>query len=519
MKKFARLRNLFFDYEEEKKRKIKVEKLNLGAYNFVASRICAASNKSAFSKQVVIKLLSNLSAHGVKNALSYIIRNAESEFARNQDNEQVLLTDILQDWSKDFSHKPQAKEAWHFVFCLDESVNKNNIKLLEQAVSEVMQKNFYAYKYVSVAHTHQNKPHIHIILNKNNIFTRKKLHFTSKQDIKDFWNLLREDFKNALNFHNPRLNYVNTYKFERDLTKQSALASIQTPLNIYEEIAKSIQSTHNKIALYERKREQISTKVATLTQEKLALIALAKEFMAKKDRRYFQKLKAIKPLNQEIRALKSSLSHYTKDIARLKQHIKELHYERLSYKNEYDSLAKKQAYLRFLESNIATCGYSKYDVYLVETIKRDLAMNASNIAQSCVQHIKADILLTRMLNKKSNAFFMIHLVKDLNYHLAAINTIDVGSELSERLRNYKEVLEKNKAFVLRLCAQRAQMLEASLRQQQSPYRQKELQTLCVFLNMPQTSITQAQHTESNKQPYKEFVHDRDTLVKQSGKKK
>ncbi|SQC36276.1 relaxase [Helicobacter fennelliae] len=498
MKKFARLQNLFFDYEEEKRKKVQDEKLNLGSKHFFSSRIYSASKKSNFSKQVVIKLLSNLSAKGVKNALSYVIRNSESDFALNQYNERVLLVDIMKDWNKDFSHKPNAKEAWHFSFCLDESVNEKNLKLLQQSVNEVMQKNFYEYKYVSVVHSHQNKPHIHIILNKNNIFTRKKLHFKSNQELKDFWNLLREDFKNSLNFHNPHLNYTNKYKFERDLTKENALNKIQTPLNINQEIAKSMQVSYNKIELYERKIEQINKKISALSKEKIALLSLVKELMAKKDKRYFQKLKAIKSLNKEILDLKHSYSKYKQDIALLRKQTKELNYERLSYKNEYDSLAKKQAYLQFLESKVSRFGYSKGDVYLLDRIKSDLAMNAKSITQSFEQNIKTDIFLSRTLNKKSNAFSMINLAKDLEYHLRAISKIDISSELSERLQNYTKTLESNKAFVLDLCEQKAQMLnEISLKGKKSPYKQKELEALSVFLNKPQSSVLQTQSVDSS----------------------
>lgn len=190
--------------------------------------------------------------------------------------------------AKRFSSKENAKEAWHFTFSLDEAVDKHSLEALKISVSEVMKKNFFEYKFVSVIHSHQNKPHIHIILNKNNIFSRKKLHFKSKQDIKDFWNLLREDFKNSLNFHNPNLNYENKYKFERDLLKQHARASLEIPLNINNEISKSMHSIVNKISLYESKIQTINEAIRQKVATKILFVNEAKELMTSGNKLYYK---------------------------------------------------------------------------------------------------------------------------------------------------------------------------------------------------------------------------------------
>lgn len=170
-------------------------------------------------------------------------------------------------------------------------MDKHSLEALKISVSEVMKKNFVEYKFVSVIHSHQNKPHIHIILNKNNIFSRKKLHFKSKQDIKDFWNLLREDFKNSLNFHNPNLNYENKYKFERDLLKQHARDSLEIPLNINNEISKSMHSIVNKISLYESKIQTINEAIRQKVATKILLVNEAKELMTSGNKLYYKKLK------------------------------------------------------------------------------------------------------------------------------------------------------------------------------------------------------------------------------------
>ena len=101
--------------------------------------------------------------------MQYILKHSEHDYAINELGLRVSAREILQDWHKDFSKKASAKEAWHLCFSIKEEVNPHNISALQQSVQEVLAKNFYAYKYVSVIHTHQNNPHIHVLINKNNL--------------------------------------------------------------------------------------------------------------------------------------------------------------------------------------------------------------------------------------------------------------------------------------------------------------------------------------------------------------
>lgn len=66
MKTFKQLERIFFDYEEQKRKKVRDEHLDSSSYTFMPSRAILPQKSSAFSKQVVIKLLSNLSSNGVK---------------------------------------------------------------------------------------------------------------------------------------------------------------------------------------------------------------------------------------------------------------------------------------------------------------------------------------------------------------------------------------------------------------------------------------------------------------------
>ena len=67
-----------------------------------------------------------------------------------------------------------------------------------------------------VIHSHQSKPHAHILINKNNRFTKRKFHLNNK-DFKGFFTMLRNDFAMALNSRG--LEHHNHFKIEKDLQK------------------------------------------------------------------------------------------------------------------------------------------------------------------------------------------------------------------------------------------------------------------------------------------------------------
>lgn len=486
MKTFKQLERIFFDYEEQKRKKVRDEHLDSSSYTFMPSRAILPQKSSAFSKQVVIKLLSNLSSNGVKNALSYVIRNSAFDFAFNESHQPIRIDEILRQWQKDFSTQPNAKEAWHFTFCLDELKSECNIKALQDSVKEVMQTHFYGYKYVSVLHTHQHKPHIHIILNKTNIFTHKKLHFNNKQEIKDFWNLLREDFKNALNFHNPNFNYKNSYRYERNLLKESAKASIEIPLNIAENIAKQIAALESKIQLYETKSHNLTKTIFQHMQEKRKLINELKLLIQSGNKCYFQLLNSIKATNKELCSLRQSNKGYQTQKKQLQEQIRKLREQRLYYKSSYDGLAKKQAYAEFLRTKKQT----KADIFVLRQIQSEIALNEKNLAKNTESQINADLIMARTLHKKSNAFVMIGIAKDLDSHLKALAHIEISDSVRETLQDYETKLLENKAFVLKMCQQKVMILQEYLKGKKSPYKLKELNALCNFLGLENQTQTQ-----------------------------
>lgn len=194
------------------------------------------------SKQVVIKNIGNLKLNHLKSSLNYVITNSKKSAQDEIDNSHLTnaldyatstaisvidengdIVDssqsILDWWADDLKNqKANANLAWHLAFSIDEPVTDENLAILQKSVQETLTLSLGgSYKYIIAIHAHQNKPHCHAIINKTNIYSKKKLHFDSRDEIKDFFFNMRENFKSAL-LGNSRgkLVYDNSYAFERD---------------------------------------------------------------------------------------------------------------------------------------------------------------------------------------------------------------------------------------------------------------------------------------------------------------
>ena len=384
---YKKLQSFLLDYEKVKHNYYKESK----DYTQPANLSLLKKDKR-FSKQSIVKLLSNLSSSGVARALQYILKHSEHDYAINELGLRVSAREILQDWSKDFSKKASAKEAWHLCFSIKEEVNPSNISALQQSVHEVLAKNFCEYKYVCVIHTHQNNPHIHVLINKNNLFTHKKLHFQTREEIRNLFNNLREDFAMALNF-NGNLNYHNAYKFEKhnvldfattlekekkqkeyellynkqnNQASQHNLFTTNTPtittshytkppkhIDIMQSITQTLAKLEQKDSILQQKSIPIKEELQFLYETKKDVLAFLKEckedskkknnqgidpkaiYNYKQSYTYYKTLKDLKEINTEIATLQQKLKSLTKDSKNLQKSIKEHGFMQLRIKNVY----------------------------------------------------------------------------------------------------------------------------------------------------------------------------------------
>ena len=187
----------------------------------VTKEFASAMPKSAYAKalkvkrpnkQVVIKNIGNLKLNHLQNLLNYVITNSKKSAQDEIDNSHLAnaldyatstaisvidengdIVDnsksILDSWADDLKNqKANANLAWHLAFSIDEPVTDENLAILQKSVQETLDISLGgSYKYMIAIHAHQNKPHCHAIINKTHIYSKKKLHFDSRDEIKDFF--------------------------------------------------------------------------------------------------------------------------------------------------------------------------------------------------------------------------------------------------------------------------------------------------------------------------------------------
>lgn len=468
-------------------------------------------------KQVVIKTLSNLNRLGAKNALSYVIRNSNTDFALNQDGELQSLTQIMSDWSKDFTHKKNAKEVLHLAFCIDEKLDEYGRieSILKNAASEVMQKNFYLYKYAIVIHSHQNKPHAHILINKNNRIDGQKFHL-SNAEFKPFFNQLRNDFAKSLNARG--LNYHNHYKLEKDLLKlkneinQNAFISKRNVLDeltqLQLSVDKKIKAKYKKInalkedlknhkARQDEVRQNLG-RLKTKMQNSNDMGVFNKEF----NKAFFQNLNNLKTINEEIKEKYSHLKLINKDLNGLEKDYNKFSYQKLILRHdenqEFSNLIQKKNYLDFITSNIDRKTLTKSEINLkIKAIQQDIILSKSNANEMLKDNIKASLLTSSLLGKDNNAFVLIRAFKELEKNVFMLKECkkfiqdDVWADDETRqtkiFNQYEQRLESNQSVILDLINQRFLLLQKEIEYRKKNYKLKayhikEYEKVSAFLN-------------------------------------
>lgn len=469
------------------------------------------------SKQVVIKKLSNLDRNGAKNALSYVIRNSNTDFALNQDGEFKNLAQIMRAWSKDFTDKKNAKEVLHLCFSIKEDLDENGRieRILKNAVNDVMRKNFFLYKYVLVLHTHQSNPHIHVLINKNNIMDGQKFHLNNAE-FKPFFNQLRNDFAQSLNAQG--LNYHNHYKLENDLAKiqkEIVQNNFLSKLNVLDDlnqlqvkVKKKIKALKNKI--YELE-ENLKKDFALQDELRHNLGELKRQMQVAKDMRIFNKefgkafhhnLDNLSSLNEIITQRFTQLKMLRKDLNILEQDSHKFDFQKLALKHEqeqeFSNLIQKKRYLEFITTHIDRKTLTKSEINLkIKAIQQDIFLSEANASFMVKENIKASLLTNSLLGQDNNAFALTRAYKELEKNLFMLKECkqfikdDVWADDETRqtkiFDKFEQRLESNQDVILDLINQRFLLLqkEIELKKKNNTlkhYQVKEYEKASAFLN-------------------------------------
>ncbi len=258
-------------------------------------------------KQVVIKNIGNMTRLHSKRAMDYTAKHGE--LVRDEFFNEVNYNDIAEQWNEQFEklleNKSRVKNcALHLVFSIDENCNEKNLKALELSVYQTLTNTLgYDYPFIMKLHTHQNNPHVHVIINKTNKITNKQLRFNSKDSCKEFYHTLRETFKDYL-FANSKgeLQYSNTPNIYK------AIKDIETELDTLETQARNNKSFRHENYFY-KVLGSATSQIESLKKRENALFDHLDSLKSLLEKTHWEKEKFTPPtnekeLNQQLKEIK-----------------------------------------------------------------------------------------------------------------------------------------------------------------------------------------------------------------------
>ncbi|HIV49355.1 MAG TPA: relaxase/mobilization nuclease domain-containing protein [Candidatus Helicobacter avicola] len=475
------------------------------SHNFVSN--APTFKPQGSKKNIVIKNIGNMKKAHLKNALSYTIEKSFQEyidlFGQGEENSLqsvlsegercgidylgnfVSVEEILADWQKDFSANPNTNEALHLVFSLNELKSDSLIDILLESTKATMQSNFSQYKYVLIPHAHQNQPHIHIIVNKTNIFSRKKLHFNSKQECASFYDGLREDFRqNLFVLSNGKLDYTNDVRFDKAFrqehldSKIKALEGFEDSPQGYESDIEFLQSYKSAIVSVNAKLKFFTTQDHSL-QKEIRNKAIYLHNVEKKIQSLEAEHKNPSKLKEKRLELIAALSHLKKNYEKneraksvLSEHIKRF----LDWEDTYKSFSKNFTLHNKKKSLVSTFkGYEQYlPTNLVQKLnnyKRDVEKFESTLAQNTDTINEGIIAGVMDYNDKTNVFKLSKKLSKLTYYTNIISSIAFpeNKSLQERKDTRVQELEQSLEVLLAQIAKRMRFVFETLQDFKQKY--------------------------------------------------
>ncbi|EEO23807.2 MULTISPECIES: relaxase/mobilization nuclease domain-containing protein [Helicobacter] len=493
------------------------------------------------SRQVVVKTLSNLDKRGTYNAISYVIRHSDSSYAIDELGNSVSLKEIMSDWKNDFGTHKNSKDSWHLCFSINEELTDRNIKALQESVKAVLEKHFYAHKYIQVLHTHQNNPHIHVVVNKRNMITHKKLHFKEKSDIRDFFTDIKNDFAIALNFHG--LYYSNAQRVEREsiLSKSSFLDTIghndyykdtieqldkdrDRLLKKRDNISKKTDILNDDLKDLQKQRDELQNIIDDIKSKELYFYAEKSKVLKevekiltsnKKDKKaigalfdsipqypdksvMFFALKQIKEISKTIKAKRHEKRLLSKDYNSIDKHIREVErearYHRQEFSKDTDDKAlvtkAKERYLDFILKHKRGATKSQLDV--ARNIHNQIREEQKALEIHLSMQQQFDNLLLKHFNIHTNSFSLIHACKNLDKKMRILHNMDKYALTDSKIyENYFNTLKENSVVLDKIINEKILHYESILTNEKEwdkyslntlNYYHKEFMTLVTYLD-------------------------------------
>ena len=382
--------------------------------SFGSSHISSIKNSfSKNTKQSVVKMISNLPRESIKRCIDYTLNNSIDGSAINEKGERVSSDEIMKNWSKDFGTNKNSKDAWHLIFSINEPCNdEKTLNALVDSVSEILSRNFMGHKYALVLHTHQNNPHVHVVLNKRNDMTRRKIHFDTRDEIKDFFDEVRTDFAYSLGARG--LKYENKNAMHKDLKKE--FSKIKSSINLEQD---SYTAKDKTLEFYEQMQEKnkreynaTSSRIKAMNDEidllKKANDELTRQFLLyvqKKGKKRFKLGKELKENNKILLQKRKDLIKEIKKLDSLSYKATQINDMHLAhYKDQSDTLKLLENFsYNFNKIYPHGKGSSKADWLFSKKVKRSIAVLRGR-DDNAKKYFDDSLVATRLLGRNESLF-------------------------------------------------------------------------------------------------------------------
>ncbi|WQT05903.1 relaxase/mobilization nuclease domain-containing protein [Helicobacter pylori] len=290
---------------------------------------------------VLIKNIGQMKRSHLENALSYALENSETAY-----NEMFMECDkqlILETWLNDFDLTKDYNEAMHLVFSIKDKPDEETMQGLLYSTWESLKARLPEYKFALVPHTHQDHAHIHCFINKTNQLTRRRLRFKGREDCKEFFNELRNEFAYHLNSHllseeylyvnEPKLKELDNIKQQlQDLEKEEkALEQIKSPQDEWD-LNKALQKEYlqeltakNKAKALDIQNNHSTPLKQKISEFKIALFNHKDTSNKEKESLNIDRIDKRKPVGEHLKntnkhELYELLSFYQKELDKRQNH-------------------------------------------------------------------------------------------------------------------------------------------------------------------------------------------------------
>lgn len=448
---------------------LKSEHKNISFASSGYSRAHFTFSKNQKAKQSVVKMISNLGRESIKRCIDYALKNSLDGYAINEKGERVSSDDVMREWSKDFGTNKNSKDAWHLMFSINEPVSdEKTLKALVKSVKTTLDLNFNGHKYAFVLHTHQNNPHVHVILNKRNEWTKNKIHFDSRSEIREFFDDVRTNFAYSLGANG--LNYENRNFLQKDLKKEFSKIKSATnlerddytakdrTLEYYDEMREKNKQKHDATA---SRIEALNNELAVLKKANYELEQLFLLNMKKKSKKRFKLGKELKESNKILEQKRKAVLGEIKKINKISFDATRLDEMRLAhYKDRSDALILLENFSNsYNKIHPKGKNSSKADWQNYKSVRKSIAVLRGREDDLSRRYFSDDLATSRFLGRNESIFRLDKKLEIIDKNLYLLNQAD----LSENEKNeFKKRLDSNKEFITDMAKKRFEYIEKRL---------------------------------------------------------